>query len=218
MRDRTLASLSSSVARGWVGALLLLAAACASAPPAPERLAGPSASAAIPKPAAAQESTSREPPEGYLELRVEDVIATPHGGPAVILVDAEKSLLVPIFVGGSEALSIDLRNNKRRYARPLTHDLLDAVLDKLGGKLVRVQIDGVREETFVGSIYVERGGQIMELDARPSDAIALALGRGAPILVHKSVVLKAAIKRGDLPPPGERPRPPPDPEGERRNL
>jgi hypothetical protein len=107
---------------------------------------------------------------------------------------------VPIFIGGTEALSIELRLAKRRYARPLTHDLFDAAIDKLGGTVDRVQIDGVRDDTFVGSVFVRRGDDIFELDARPSDAIALALGRSVAIWVAPEVIEKAGIR-----PDGQRP-------------
>jgi bifunctional DNase/RNase len=150
-----------------------------------------------------------------VRLVVADVVATPHGGPAVILRDEAGKLVVPIFIGGTEALSIELRHNKKRYARPLTHDLFDAALEKLGGTLLRVQIDGVRDDTFLGSIFVRRGDDVFELDARPSDAIALALGRGAPIWVAPQVIEKAGITADKLR-PGEEGEPPP--EEKRREL
>jgi bifunctional DNase/RNase len=157
---------------------------------------GPAAGPAPRSPAAnkpsAPSSAALAPPSGYVELVVQDVVPTPHGQPAVLLRDASASLLVPIFIGGTEALSIELRHNKKRYARPLTHDLFDALLDKLGGKLVRVQIDGVRDETFVGAVFVQRGAEVIELDARPSDAIALAVGSGAPIYVSPEVIQMAS--------------------------
>jgi uncharacterized protein len=200
-------------------ALMIALAACGGG-------GGPAAGPAPRTPAAnkpaAPSPASLTPPAGYVELLVQDVVPTPHGQPAVLLRDASASLLVPIFIGGTEALSIELRHNKKRYARPLTHDLFDALLEKLGGKLVRVQIDGVRDETFVGAVFVQRGAEVIELDARPSDAIALAVGSGAPIYVSPEVIEKASIKKGDLenprggPPRGEAP---PEPEtGPKREL
>jgi bifunctional DNase/RNase len=198
--------------RSLVVGLAMSAAACGGA-------AGPAANPAPATPAApaanrpsAPSAASLAPPAGYLELVVEGVVPTPHGGPAVVLRDASSSMVLPIFVGGTEALSIDLRHAKKRYARPLTHDLFDEVVEKLGGKVVRVQIDGVRDDTFVGSVIVSRGAEIIELDARPSDAIALALGNGVPILVSPEVIKKASIMKDDLekPPPKGEPPPPTD--------
>lgn len=195
-----------------LGLVVLLAGCGGGSSPA----AGPAPrSPAANKPSAppASELTA---PAGYVELVVQDVVPTPHGQPAVLLRDASATLLVPIFVGATEALSIDLRHNKKRYARPLTHDLFDTLLDKVGAKLVRVQIDGVRDETFVGSVFVQRGAEIIEIDARPSDAIALAIGNGVGIFVSPEVIEKASIKKEDLerPLPKGEPEPPPQPKRE----
>ena len=113
----------------------------------------------------------------------------------------ERQVAVPIFIGGTEALSIELRHNKRRYARPLTHDLLDAIMTKLGGKLVHIQIDAIRDDTFVGAVFVRKGDAILEVDARPSDAIALAIGSRVPIYVAEKVLEKAGMSREELTPP-----------------
>lgn len=208
-----------------IGALLVvLAAACGSAsangapPPAPAASGGaPSAETSAPRRAATL--PPRSPPAGYVELTVGDVVATPHGGPAVLLIDESQSVVLPIFIGGTEAMSIDLRHNKKRYTRPLTHDLLDSIMDKLGGRLMKIQIDDVRDDTFVGAVYVEHEGQVFEIDARPSDAIALALGHRVPIYVSRDVMKKAGIGRDALKPPAEgAPPPPPEPTGKHREL
>lgn len=186
---------------------LFLVNACGSASqPAANRVAAPEIAASPGR--AGEERTPPEllaPPAGYVELAVQDVVATPHGGPAVLLRDAAGVHLVPIFVGGTEALSIELRHSRRRYVRPLTHDLLDAVLEKLGGSVIRVQIDGIKQDTFVGSVYVKRGRDVFKLDARPSDAIALALGSVAPIFVSPDVVEQAALEPGKPPPAAPEP-------------
>jgi bifunctional DNase/RNase len=138
-------------------------------------------------------------PDGYAELSVGGVVSSP-GGHAVVLIDAEREVAIPIFVGGTEALAIELRHNKQRYARPLTHDLLDDIMTRLGGKLVKIQIDDIRDDTFIGAVYVVHGGEVMTIDARPSDAIALALGSEVPIFVRKTVVERAGIRKEDLTP------------------
>jgi bifunctional DNase/RNase len=195
-------------------ALALATPACSrskSADPAASNDAGPeSAAAAAPTASAAPTATAEakspeerapegrpEPPSGYVAMRVMAVVSTPHGS-AVLLVDPAEEKVVPIFVGGTEALSIELRLDGKRYQRPLTHDLLDALVGKLGGELVKVQVDELRSKVFIGSVYVRQGGKLVTVDARPSDAIALALGRDAPIFVATKILDVSAINKRDM--------------------
>lgn len=139
-------------------------------------------------------------PAGYVEMSVLGVASTGEGR-AVLLVDATRTAVLPIFIGGTEALSIDLRHRRKRYQRPLTHDLFDDMMRELGGKLVKVQVDGISGRTFVGTVFVRgAAGKLIEIDARPSDAIALAIGNRVPIYVSRTVLDEAGIKKDDLPP------------------
>ena len=120
-------------------------------------------------------------------------------GDAVVLVEPNEGVVLPIFIGGSEALSIRLRLADKRCKRPLTHDLLDALSVRLGAKLVRVQVDAMRNHAFIGSVVFERGeGELITLDARPSDAIALAVGNGVPIYCAKEVLDSLGITADEL--------------------
>lgn len=170
------------------------AAAAAPSPPSPT----PSSSAEA---ASAPEIKAPEgrpaPPEGYVTMKVMNVVATSQGN-AVLLADEAEERIVPIFVGGTEGLSIELRLRTKRYQRPLTHDLLDSLVGKLGGELVKVQVDEIRGSVFVGSVFVKQAGKLIEVDARPSDAIALALGKRAPIFVAEKVLDASSIKKRDL--------------------
>jgi bifunctional DNase/RNase len=142
-----------------------------------------------------------------IEMEVAAVVPAHDGGAAVLLTDAKHSRVLPIFVGGTEAVSIHLRLRKRHFDRPLTHDLLDSILHELGGKVVRAQIDEVRGETMIGSLVVQSaGGRITRLDARPSDAIALALGSGLPVFVARAVLETAGVS-ADAPELEEKPQP-----------
>ena len=96
----------------------------------------------------------------------------------------------PIVIGIHEAAAIDRRVRDRSPPRPMTHDLLSAVVDALGAKLVRVVISELRQNTFIARLDLEResGGDAIEVDARPSDAIALAVHLAAPIFVEKAVL------------------------------
>ena len=122
--------------------------------------------------------------------------------------DLAKQTMLPIFVAEAEALSIHLRRDKRRFVRPLTHDLLDDILRRLGAELVKIHIDDIRGKTFVGAVFVRSGDKVFEVDARPSDAIALAIGNRAPIFVSKRVLERAGIKK---PPEKIAPQPGSDP-------
>jgi bifunctional DNase/RNase len=124
-------------------------------------------------------------------------VATEDGA-AVLLIDAKKATVLPIFVGGTEALTIRLRMNGQRYARPLTHDLLASLVEELGGQPVKVQIDELRDDTYIGSVFVRQGRRVLQLDARPSDAIAISLGSGAPLYVARSVMLGSGVSREEI--------------------
>ncbi len=146
-------------------------------------------------PGAAPASTS---PTAFLEMFVAGVVPTPDGH-TMVLVNAEEKVLLPVGIGLPEALSIHGRLEHRHTTRPLTHDLLDEVLKRLGGAVVRVQIDDLRDDIFVAQVFVKSGDKVIAFDARPSDAVVLALGAGAPIFVARPVVDRAAIRPDDLP-------------------
>lgn len=134
-------------------------------------------------------------PEGFVEMFVAAVLPT-DGGPAVVLRDKAEKVLVPIWIGTSEAHSILLRLERRRFPRPLTHDLLDAMVRDLGGEILKIHVDDLRGDTFVGTVFVKREGRVQHFDARPSDSIALAVGNSAPIFVSNAVIARIAAKRG----------------------
>jgi bifunctional DNase/RNase len=117
----------------------------------------------------------------------------------VLLVDEADTMVLPIFVGGTEAMSIKLRMEGKKYKRPLTHDLLGDVMHDLGGSAFKVQVDELKDETYIGSAFIEKpDGTVVELDARPSDCIALALGEKVPIYVRKRVFDIAGVPKTDF--------------------
>jgi bifunctional DNase/RNase len=176
------------------------AGAAAPAPATPAEVAVAPAAATAAEDAPAPEKPRRPlPPTGYVEMGVVAVVPTPNGGAAVLLGEAGKRVVVPIYIGGTEAHSITLRMNEERPERPLTHDLVDSVLRELGGELVKVQVDELRDEVFIGSVFVRREGKLIEIDARPSDAIALAMGSHVPIFVAQQVVDRAGEENPELP-------------------
>jgi uncharacterized protein len=136
-------------------------------------------------------------PAAFIEMFVAGVVPT-EDGHTLVLVNPDEKVLLPLGIGLSEALSIHGRLEHRRFARPMTHDLVDGMLEKLGGEIVRVQIDDLRDDVFVGTIFIKTGGRIVPLDARPSDAVALAIGSRAPIFVARPVVDRAALRADEL--------------------
>ena len=169
--------------------LVLLFAACASSAPPPP--------AAAPTPVAVQPSEPTGIPAGYVDARPVEVIHL-GAGAALLLLDETTDLIVPIFIGGTEAASIDLRMRGESSPRPLTHDLLDSLVKRLGGTIIKVQIDAVRDGIFIGTVFMRADGYVFKVDARASDAIALAIGNRVKIYVAKAVVQEAGLPRDEL--------------------
>jgi bifunctional DNase/RNase len=159
------------------------------------------------KPAASDKASENK---GFIEMFVAGVVPSPDGH-TLVLVNPDEQVLLPLGIGLTEALSIHGRLEKRAFARPMTHDLLDHIVHELGGEIVRVQIDDLRDDVFVGTVFIKTAGKVIQFDARPSDAVALALGSRVPIYVARPVVDRAAIHPGDLEdtPPASTPAPPP---------
>jgi bifunctional DNase/RNase len=175
------------------------ASAVASAAPAPSAAASAASSNGH------DHGAPAKPLSGFVRMTVRGVAPTPQGN-AVLLVDAQQKRGVPIFVGETEALSIRLRLANRRYPRPLTHDLLDSALDELGAKVEYVRVDKLENNVFFGTVVLTSGKKFIELDARSSDAVAMALGRDVPIFMARPVFDKSAIDLDRI--PSEKPRDP----------
>jgi bifunctional DNase/RNase len=139
-------------------------------------------------------SQNREMSEPVKELRVEikGLMLDPSSNvPIVILRDTESQLFLPIWIGLSEANAIASRIEGIEPPRPMTHDLLRSVFEHLGGEVEKIVISDLKESTFFAVIHVRQGSRPVEIDARPSDAIALALRVNAPIFVLRAVLDKA---------------------------
>jgi bifunctional DNase/RNase len=112
--------------------------------------------------------------------------------PIVVLKDADDKLFLPIWVGIFEANAIALQLENVTTPRPMTHDLLKNALAELDAQVTRIVISDLRDSTFFAQIRINvSGDRTLELDARPSDAIALALRTEAPIYVSQSVLDQA---------------------------
>jgi bifunctional DNase/RNase len=100
---------------------------------------------------------------------------------------------LPIWVGPYEAESITVALQEVEMSRPLTHDLLKNLFTLFNGKVLRVEIVALKQDTFFGNIVAEADGKIVNIDSRPSDAIALAVRAHVPILVNQAVMDMAGI-------------------------
>lgn len=131
---------------------------------------------------------------GMIEVTIDSIRVSLMSSQRVIVLkqrDAERYL--PIWVGPYEAEAIAVALQEIEMIRPLTQDLLKNVITAFGGQVLRVEVVALREDIFYGNIVIEREGQIYNIDARPSDAIALAVRTHVPILVHPSVMEQAGI-------------------------
>lgn len=131
-------------------------------------------------------------PTQELRVEIKGLMLDPTSNvPIVILRDVQSQLFLPIWIGVFEANAIALRIEGVEPPRPMTHDLLRLVLEHLGASVEKIVISDLKESTFFAVIHVRQGDQTVAIDARPSDAIALALRTNAPIFVLRSVLDKA---------------------------
>jgi len=113
--------------------------------------------------------------------------------PLVLLRDAEEINFLPIWIGIFEAAAIAMELQNVKPPRPMTHDLLKAAVEKLGGTIQKIVITDVKEGTFYASLEIEKEEKKFTLDARPSDAIALAVRSHTPIYVSEVVMMQAKL-------------------------
>jgi bifunctional DNase/RNase len=111
----------------------------------------------------------------------------------VLLREVGSDRHLPIFIGQCEAEAIAIRLRNIEVQRPLTHDLLKSVIGAMGGQLVRVVVSELRNDTFHARLVVDQDGVLVEVDSRPSDALALAVRVDAPIFVDERVMEVAGI-------------------------
>jgi len=111
----------------------------------------------------------------------------------VILKDKESDRYLPIWIGPAEADAIAVKLQEVPVSRPLTHDLLNAVIAQLGGKIERIIVSDLSNDTFFAKLILAVNGGHQEVDCRPSDALAVAVRTNAPIFVEELVMEKAGI-------------------------
>src|SRR6516165_8228881 len=113
--------------------------------------------------------------------------------PIVVLKDVQGQAILPIWVGAYEANAIALEIEKVQTPRPMTHDLLKNVFLGLDVAVQKIVVNDLRDDTFYALIWVERDGELMSIDSRPSDALALALRVDCPIFVDETVLKNSKV-------------------------
>jgi uncharacterized protein len=127
------------------------------------------------------------------EMKVAGITVDPFTNtPIVILKDLEEKDVLPIWIGLLEASSIATAIENIQTPRPMTHDLLKNILDELGAKIVKIEVNDLKDNTYYALLHMEVNKKRLVIDSRPSDAIAIALRTGASIFVDESVIKRAA--------------------------
>ncbi len=146
------------------------------------------------------------------ELIIDSIrVGLRHYRRVVVLKEKDADRYLTIWVGADVADAIALRLQDVQVPRPQSHDLMLTMIQELGGSVTSVEVTDLREDTFFATIHVDRSGDDLAVDSRPSDAIALAVRAGVPIYVSDDVMERAGVvldEDGELDEEGERPSPP----------
>ncbi len=139
-------------------------------------------------------SVAKDISPAFIEMKVKGVnLDTVSQNPVIILVDKGEKKALPIWVGFLEASAIERELRDTPSRRPMTHDLLDSILARMKVKVKEVKITDVKESTYYASLSLNSNKELIEVDARPSDAIVLALKAKAPIFVSTKILEEHGI-------------------------
>jgi hypothetical protein len=134
-------------------------------------------------------SETQAPAPDEVEMQIRGLMMDPITNmPIIVLKDVGSDLVLPIWVGIFEANAIALELEKTATPRPMTHDLLRNLARGLNAKVRKIVVSEIRDDTYYAVIWMEHGGETVTVDARPSDAIALALRWDCPIYVSRIVL------------------------------
>ena len=135
-----------------------------------------------------------------IEVRIRGLMMDPSTNmPIVVLKDVGSDTVMPIWVGIFEANAIAIEIEKVSAARPMTHDLARNLMRHMNGQLDKVVITELRDDTFFALLWIRQGSELITIDARPSDAIALALRSDCPIFVSEQVMQSAKLNMAGPP-------------------
>ena len=133
-----------------------------------------------------------------IEMKIRGLMMDPVTNmPIVVLKDVAGDTVLPIWVGIFEANAIALEIEKTATPRPMTHDLLRDTIRGLNAQVDKIVVQELKDDTFYAVIWMRQEGEVITIDARPSDALALALRADAPIYVHREVLKNARLSTAD---------------------
>ena len=134
-----------------------------------------------------------------IPLKILTLIVTAHGQPSILVLEPlEETLepgvkrIIPIWIGTNEAGQLGAAIEKVKLPRPMTHDLFLDALTNLDARVDHVILNDLKGQTFFAKLYLRQGGRLVELDARPTDAISLALRQDAPFLITEELLERAS--------------------------
>jgi hypothetical protein len=130
------------------------------------------------------------------EAKIKALLVDPfNNAPVILLKDQHSNKAMPIWIGEAEAMSIAFSLQNGQFPRPLAHDLMKEIINDLEGSVEKIVINALKEGTYYATIFLRgRNGKIAEIDARPSDSLALALRVGSPIFITDEVFEASAIE------------------------
>jgi len=127
-----------------------------------------------------------------IHMKVDRIIIDPIAKtPILVLQEIDKDRVLPIWIGQAEAVAIAFELEDVKPPRPMTHDLAVSLVNLMGGRISRIIITSLRDNTYHAELVLEKDGEELTVDSRPSDAVALALRTDAPVLVEEQVIVDA---------------------------
>jgi hypothetical protein len=139
------------------------------------------------------------PPAPLVRMEVKDVVPLKElRQHAVVLVSKEDGTVLPLFVDETAAVAIAFRLMGRPTPHPLAHDLLDRLVPSLGGTLTEVRIDGLKDHVYSSHVFIQQANRQLVIEARPSDAVAMALAAKVPVYTTRQVMAEGGITRAEI--------------------
>ena len=143
-------------------------------------------------------SASPAPPP-LVRMEVKDVVPLKElKQHAVVLVSKEDGTVLPLFVDETAAVAIAFRLMGKPTPHPLAHDLLDRIIPSLGGRLTEVRIDGLKDHVYRSHVIIQQANRELVIEARPSDAVSMALAAKVPVYTTRQVMAEGGISRAEI--------------------
>ncbi|HEY3588427.1 MAG TPA: bifunctional nuclease family protein [Myxococcaceae bacterium] len=148
-------------------------------------------------------------PQSLVPMEVKDVVPLKElQQHAVVLVSKEDGTVLPLFVDETAAVAIAFRLMGKPTPHPLAHDLLDRIVPSLGGRLTEVRIDGLKDHVYQSHVVIQQANRQLVIEARPSDAVSMALAAKVPVYTTRQVMAEGGITRAEIDALGKEPADP----------